>query len=203
MGRITFQAGQLSLPAQAQPSANITFTNPARYTEHQYLGNGDYLINSKNTFSSVILRERPAARVLLCGLNGGAPGICYPGSAGTSNISNHYAVLKLTTILTSNLVKSVSPSSETLPPRARRPRIQMHNLVYSPSKPRFPSSTSSPSLDCLPSAPPAVFPVFRPSPTGKQAMIFRGHTGSRRSGSEVRYSATIGNGDPGFYPWAR
>ena len=87
---------------------NTTFTNPARYTEHQYLGNGDYLINSKNTFSlRYFYANDPQHVSFLCGLNGGAPGICYPGSAGTSNISNHYAVLKLTTILTSNLVNEV------------------------------------------------------------------------------------------------
>ena len=82
-----------------------TLTNPARFTEHQYLGNGDYVINSKNTLGvRYFYANDPTSVSYLCGLNGGAPGICYSGSPGTSNISNHYAVIKLTTILSNTLV---------------------------------------------------------------------------------------------------
>jgi hypothetical protein len=82
-----------------------TLTDPARFTEHQYLGNGDYVINSKNTFSlRYFYANDPEQISYLCGLKGGAPGVCYNDITGSSNISNHYAVLKLTSILTSNLV---------------------------------------------------------------------------------------------------
>ena len=89
----------------ATQAQQTTLTNPARFTEHQYLANGDYVINSKNTFGlRYFYSNDPLSASYLCGLNGGAPGICYGGTPGVTNASDHYAVLKLTSILTNNLV---------------------------------------------------------------------------------------------------
>ncbi len=87
----------------------VVLTNPARFTEHQYLGNGDYVINGKNTFSvRYFYANDPAQISYLCGINGGTNyGICYDQNTGISSISNHYAVLKLTSILTNNLVNEL------------------------------------------------------------------------------------------------
>jgi hypothetical protein len=88
-----------------------TLTDPARFTEHQYLANGDYVINSKNTFSvRYFYTNDPEQISFLCGISGGAPGNCYVGTTGLSNTSNHYAVLKLTSILTNNLVNEARVS---------------------------------------------------------------------------------------------
>ncbi|MGD0966079.1 MAG: carboxypeptidase-like regulatory domain-containing protein [Candidatus Acidiferrales bacterium] len=84
---------------------NTTFTIPAQFTEHQILANGDYVINSKNTLSArYFLAHDPVQVSFSCGNSGGAPGICYPDTALTEISSNHYAILKLTSILTNNLV---------------------------------------------------------------------------------------------------
>jgi len=92
----------------------VVLTSPARFTEHQYLGNGDYLINSKNTFSvRYFYANDPETISYLCGINGGTNyGICYNDNAGISSISNHYAVLKLTSILTNNLVNEARVSMQ-------------------------------------------------------------------------------------------
>jgi hypothetical protein len=92
----------------------VVLTDPARFTEHQYLGNGDYIINSKNTFSvRYFYANDPETISYLCGINGGTNyGICYNDNAGISSISNHYAVLKLTSILTNNLVNEARVSMQ-------------------------------------------------------------------------------------------
>ncbi len=92
----------------------VVLTDPARFTEHQYLGNGDYVINSKNTFSvRYFYANDPEQISYLCGINGGTNyGICYNENTGISSISNHYAVLKLTSILTNNLVNEARVSMQ-------------------------------------------------------------------------------------------
>jgi hypothetical protein len=89
-------------------------TVPARFTEHQYLANGDYVINSKNTFSlRYFYANDPEQISYLCGINGGTNyGICYNDNTGVSSISNHYAVLKLTSILSNNLVNEARVSMQ-------------------------------------------------------------------------------------------
>ena len=82
------------------PGAYVTasFTNPARYEEHQGLGNWDYIINSKNTLSGRYFYGTdpstgnfPAATSL-------------PGANFTTDFINHEAVLKLTTVINNNWV---------------------------------------------------------------------------------------------------
>jgi hypothetical protein len=77
---------------------------PARFTEHQLLTNGDYVINNKNTLSvRYFFAHDPTYVPFNCG-NGGGVGDCYPDTSENSLYSNHYGVLKLTTIVTNNLV---------------------------------------------------------------------------------------------------
>jgi hypothetical protein len=82
-----------------------TFSIPARFQEDQGLGNLDYVINGKNTLSiRYFYTKDPTQISFSCGSGGGAPGICYPDTALTNTVSNHYAVVKLTSILTDHLV---------------------------------------------------------------------------------------------------
>jgi len=99
-------------PCSASPTAsctsavqNSTFTVPARFQEDQGLGNLDYVIDSKNTLAvRYFYTKDPTQISFSCGSGGGAPGICYPDTALTNTVSNHYAVVKLTSILSNNLV---------------------------------------------------------------------------------------------------
>lgn len=82
-----------------------TFTLPAHFSENQYLGNMDYVINDKNTFALRFFRAiDPATVPFGCGAGGGLPGVCYPDTALSNVFGNMYGVMKLTTIVGSHLV---------------------------------------------------------------------------------------------------
>ena len=88
---------------------NTTFSNPAIFKDHQAIGNFDYVINSKNTFSGRYFYERdPTIAPFECGNTGTTvtptPGNCVPYTSQQSAFTNEYGVARLTTILTNNLV---------------------------------------------------------------------------------------------------
>jgi len=90
-----------------------TFTTPAQFTENQFLVNGDYIINSKNTLSTrYFYAHDPTISPFVCGVGGGAPGTCLPDTAQEDIIGDHYAVLKLTTILTNNFINEARISGQ-------------------------------------------------------------------------------------------
>jgi hypothetical protein len=76
---------------------NVTFSSPAKYTGDQYLANADYLLNSKNTLAMRYLFSQD-------------PQVTPFGIAGLPGMPTHYyyantnATLKVTTIVTGNLV---------------------------------------------------------------------------------------------------
>jgi len=76
---------------------NVTYSSPAKYTGDQYLANVDYLLNSKNTLAMrYLFSEDP--QVTPFGIAG------LPGMPTHSYYANTNATLKLTTIITNNLV---------------------------------------------------------------------------------------------------
>jgi hypothetical protein len=84
---------------------NTTFTIPAKFTENQILGVGDYVINNKNTLSThYYYAHDPTLTSFSCGASAGPPGICYPNTALTGVIGTMYGVLKLTSIVTNSLI---------------------------------------------------------------------------------------------------
>jgi hypothetical protein len=90
---------------------NVTFSLPAHYTEHQGIGNFDYLINSRNTvagryFYSSIGTNGPIG----CTITQTAVGLCVPGAPGTNQFPTEYGVLKLTSILSNNVVNEARVS---------------------------------------------------------------------------------------------
>ena len=90
---------------------NTTFTVPARFTENQVLGNMDYVINQKNTLAvRYFWTTDPTQNSFACGLAGGLPGICYPDTALANTLGNIYGVMKLTTIVSNNLVNEARVS---------------------------------------------------------------------------------------------
>jgi hypothetical protein len=83
------------------------FTVPAIYNEHQFMGNGDYIVNSKNTVATrYYYQTTPQTQPFAvgCGVT------CLPGFPGKFQFSTTSAVLKLTSILTNSLVNEARTS---------------------------------------------------------------------------------------------
>jgi hypothetical protein len=90
---------------------NVTFSIPAHYFENQGIGNFDYVINSRNTISgryfySSIQTNAPIG----CSSTAATAGLCVPGAPGTNLFPTEYAVGKLTSILSSNVVNEARVS---------------------------------------------------------------------------------------------
>jgi carboxypeptidase family protein/TonB-dependent receptor-like protein len=87
-------------------------SSPAKYTEHQAVGNFDYVINDKNTFSgrwtySDAITNGPIG----CNITSTSLTLCLPeGSGALVQIPTQYVTGKLTTSLTSNLVNEARAS---------------------------------------------------------------------------------------------
>jgi hypothetical protein len=82
-----------------------TISIPARFTEHQILQNVDYVISAKNTLSAhYYFGQDPTTIPFQCGAGASVPGNCYPNTGLLNTVTNTYAVLKLTSILTNNVV---------------------------------------------------------------------------------------------------
>jgi hypothetical protein len=84
-----------------------TYSFPARYEEHQGMGNWDYVINQKNTLSGRYffgLDPAEGAFPVNCTPN------CVPGQGVQFAYTNHEALLRLTTIVTNNLVNEARMS---------------------------------------------------------------------------------------------
>jgi hypothetical protein len=80
---------------------NATFSIPAQFTEHQAIGNIDYVIDSKNTLSGRwFYADDPYVLNFSCA----AGGSCLPGTGLDNHYGNRDYVLRLTSVLTNNLV---------------------------------------------------------------------------------------------------
>jgi hypothetical protein len=88
-------------------SANYTtttFSDPARFSDHNGMGNLDYVINSKHTLSGRYSYEQDPTNSPFPTLNITLIGNTLPGYPVVTTKWNHAALLKLTSILTNNLV---------------------------------------------------------------------------------------------------
>jgi len=84
-------------------------SNPSRYTEHQLMGNFDYVINQKNTLST---RFYWASAPILNSFSCNTGGVCLPDTATKQDFINYDSVAKLVTIATNNLVNEVRFSAQ-------------------------------------------------------------------------------------------
>jgi hypothetical protein len=92
-------------------SQNSTFSVPALYKEHQGLGNMDYIVNAKNTLSTRYFYSTDPTQVSFnCGASGGSPGNCVPDTGEVTRYGSQLGVMKLTTILTNNVVNEARAS---------------------------------------------------------------------------------------------
>jgi hypothetical protein len=97
---------QFCLPAAAGAvTATCNFSVPAIYNENQYVGNTDWIINSKNTLQERYFYQA-APQTLYLGQAGGD----LPGTPVYTPWGNQNAVLRLTTNVTSNFINEARVS---------------------------------------------------------------------------------------------
>ena len=89
--------------ATTGPCNTIAVSSPIQANEDQYLANFDYIVNSKNTLSERFFTSKdPQVQPFVC------LGPCTPGAPEDVTYTADSAVLKLTTVATSNLVNEAS-----------------------------------------------------------------------------------------------
>jgi hypothetical protein len=91
---------------------NTTFSSPAQFAEHQAIGNVDYVVNSRNTLSLRWFFDQVGTLAPFnCAATAGAvPGVCLPDTGADIEFRNQDVILKLTTIVTNNLVNEARVS---------------------------------------------------------------------------------------------
>jgi hypothetical protein len=95
-----------SSTSACNPNTGVcNFDVPALYTENQYVGNGDWVINNKNTFTTKYFYTANP-QTLFLGQGGGD----IPGSPEKTPWGNQTAVAKLTSTLTNNFINEVRMS---------------------------------------------------------------------------------------------
>jgi hypothetical protein len=95
----------VSYPQFCSAGGTCNFDIPAIYTENQYVANGDYVFNSKNTLTTKYFYTHNPYTTFL-----GQAGGNLPGTPEGVLFGNHAAVLKLTTLVTSNFVNEARVS---------------------------------------------------------------------------------------------
>ena len=80
----------------------VAISLPIVANENQYMGNTDYILNSKNTLSEkLFVSSDPQYQTFNCFIT---PGNCNPGAPVNASYTNWVAQLKLTSVVTTNLV---------------------------------------------------------------------------------------------------
>jgi hypothetical protein len=88
-----------------------TFSDPAHYKEHQVIANWDYLINREHTLSGrYMYSANPTDAPFSCAIVNGTTASCVPGAPIKFSYPDHAAVLKLTSVLSNNLVNEARVS---------------------------------------------------------------------------------------------
>jgi hypothetical protein len=93
----------------ASTNASTVFSNPATFQDHNFLGNWDYVLNSKETLAGRYQYDRDP-------VHGGFPsldstslvGVFVPNNGVQITHINHQAILKLTSILSQNVVNQAN-----------------------------------------------------------------------------------------------
>ncbi len=75
------------------------FLNPAGFKDHQGIGNVDYVINSKNTFSGRYIYETDPLNANFPAVNALEPGNSVPGNTISTTKINQDTIAKVTTLL--------------------------------------------------------------------------------------------------------
>ncbi len=92
---------------------SVALSLPATYDEHQAIGNFDYVINQKNTLAGRWSYSGDRTNATMdCSATGTTVSQCLPGNPAQIWFVSQYAVLKLTSTLTPNLVNEVRLSMQ-------------------------------------------------------------------------------------------
>ncbi len=103
MPSIPFKNGAPVVNCFTGACSNIAVSSPIQANEDQYLANFDYIVNPKNTLSERFFTSKdPQNQPFVC------LGPCTPGAPEDVTYTADSAVLKLTTVATSNLVNEAS-----------------------------------------------------------------------------------------------
>jgi len=122
--------GSYYIPSSGTNTFKITnFSSPAIYEENQFLINGDYLVNAKNSLAMRYFYTRNPQTVTLNGFLPGTPSFPY--------YSNTAAVLKLTTIVTNTFVneargsfqRNVATTTDSMPPGATNQALGITSMI--------------------------------------------------------------------------
>ena len=99
--------GQFYIPSNPTGAYGpVQYSQPAYYTEHQLIGNIDYLINSKNTFAARFFWTADPQSLAFA--NATSP----PGTPVSLKYNNTNVILKLTTLLTNSLVNELHAAGQ-------------------------------------------------------------------------------------------
>ena len=137
MMNIKLPNGQYYIPSNPTGQYGpVEFSQPAYFTEHQLIANGDYLINSKNTLA--VRYFWTADPESLAFANATSP----PGTPVGLRYNNTNAVLKLTTLLTNSVVNELHASGQ---------RNGQHGTDSTPATPQsIGQATIVPTINELP-----------------------------------------------------
>jgi len=103
MPSVPFRNGTPAVNCFTGPCSSISVSSPILANENQYLGNVEYVLNSKNTISEKFFTSTdPQVQPFVC------LGPCTPGAPEDVTYTATSLVLKLTTVATSNLVNDAS-----------------------------------------------------------------------------------------------
>jgi hypothetical protein len=102
--QLQFANGNYAIPSPTTPTGFSSFSIPAIFRDHNFMGNGDYVINTKNTLAIRYQYERDPLDAPFPVLNANLAGSYLPGFPVVTTKWNHAAMVKLTTILTPTLV---------------------------------------------------------------------------------------------------
>jgi hypothetical protein len=86
---------------------NSPLTVPGTYHENQYIGNGDYVLNAKNTFSGRFFASSDPQTLAFLPLCSGS---CVDGSRAFAQFNNLYGTTKLTSLVSNSLVNEAAVS---------------------------------------------------------------------------------------------
>ena len=118
-----------------------TFTSPAQFSDHNGMGNFDYVINRKHTLSARYAYEQDPTNSPFPTLNITLIGNTFLGSPVVTTKWNHATLLKLTSILSNNLVNEARIAYQ------RNVTIDSHASPFTDSQ--FGIASLNPSYDVL------------------------------------------------------
>jgi hypothetical protein len=100
----------LSFGGAPNSTQAVSFSEPAIFKDHQFIGNFDYVLNSRETLSGRYEYETDPTNASFPVINATLAGTSLPGTPVNATKLGHSALLRLTSILTNSLVNEARVS---------------------------------------------------------------------------------------------